>query len=60
MKTTSDGIEVSSRSWYYLLDFNDKDNWDYMQIKFNKMKLHDLTYEEYMQLFKHAAFKEFN
>ena len=55
MKTLADNTTVSSRTYYYLLDFNDNDNWTYMQKHFNKTKLKDLTVKEYIQLFEHAT-----
>ena len=30
MKTLSDGIEVSARSYYYMLDWNEVNEWGYM------------------------------
>lgn len=55
MKTLSDGIEVIERTWYYLLDFNDRNNWEFIMQSFNKTKLHDLTINEYKQLFIYAT-----
>jgi hypothetical protein len=55
MKTLSDGTEVSPRSYYYLLDFNDRDEWKYMTGVFNKMKLSDLTIDEYKKIFEYAT-----
>jgi len=58
MKKLADGTEVTSRSYYFLLDFNDRDNWKTIQEKFSKMKLHELTREEYKTLFSHATQQE--
>jgi hypothetical protein len=55
MKTLSDGIGVTERTWYYLLDFNDRNNWEFIMQSFNKTKLHDLTINEYKQLFIYAT-----
>lgn len=55
MKKTADGFEVVDRTWYYLLDFNDRTNWKYIRDNFNKERLLDLTRTEYKQLFKHAT-----
>jgi len=55
MKTLSDGTVVSARTFYYLLDFNDRDNWEFITKSFNKTKLHDLTIIEYSQLFDHVT-----
>lgn len=55
MKKTADGFEVVDRTWYYLLDFNDRTNWKYIRDNFNKERLLDLTRAEYKQLFKHAT-----
>jgi hypothetical protein len=58
MKTTIDGCEVYSRVYYYLLDFNEYDNWKYISEKFNKEKLRDLTGDEIRQLFEYATQKD--
>jgi len=58
MKTAIDGCEVYSRVYYYLLDFNEYDNWKYISEKFNKEKLRDLTGEEIRQLFEYATQKD--
>ena len=55
MKELSDGCVVSARTYYYLLDFNERDEWKYIQEKFNKTKLNDLTFYEYLDLFKYAT-----
>jgi hypothetical protein len=31
MKELSDGTQVVARMYYYLLDFNDMTNWDYIR-----------------------------
>jgi len=55
MKKLADGIEVAARTYYYLLDFNERYNWEFMQQTFNKMRLCDLTIVEYRKLFEHAT-----
>jgi hypothetical protein len=58
MKTLSDGNVVTSRSYYYLLDFNEYDNWEYMRNTFNTCKLHELTLDQYKLMFIHATNKD--
>lgn len=55
MKTLADGVEVNSRTWYYLLDFNDRTGWEFMMKEFNKMRIMDLTIEQYIKLWVHAT-----
>lgn len=55
MKTLADGIEIPARTYYYLLDFNERYAWKYMHETFNKQRLCDLTIEEYRGLFEHAT-----
>jgi len=55
MKTLADGTEVSARTYYYLLDFNDRFQWEAMIQFFNKKRLCDLTIDEYRKLFDHAT-----
>lgn len=55
MKTLADGTEVSARSYYYLLDFNDITRWEYMIKHFDKNRLMDLTIDEYRELFTYAT-----
>ncbi len=58
MKTLADGTEVSARSYYYLLDWNELNEWYYMMQEFGKFKLMDLTIAEYYQLFNEATMSE--
>ena len=60
MKTLIDGFEVSARSYYYLLDWNEVNEWKYMADNFNKATLKELTLEEYKQLFEYAVNNELN
>lgn len=56
MKTLKDGTRVSSRTYYYLLDFNDDyENGRVMKELFNKDRLCDLTIDEYKKLFEIAS-----
>ena len=55
MKQLSEGINVSSSTYYYLLDYNDRTNWDYIQSEFGKTKLASLHKEEYKKLFQKAT-----
>lgn len=55
MKTLADGKEVTARTYYYLLDFNERYQWEYMFTTFNKKRLCDLNIEEYRNLFTHAT-----
>ena len=58
MKYTSDGVSVYSRLYYYLLDYNEYDNWQTINSKFGKTKLNELTYAEFQILFEIATKKD--
>ena len=58
MKTLSDGTEVSARSYYYLLDWNEQNMWQFISENFNKGRLMDLTISEYKKLFIEATTKD--
>ncbi len=60
MKTLIDGFEVSLRSYYYLLDWNELNEWEYFTQEFNKTRLCDLTRVEYKRLFNTATLYEMN
>lgn len=60
MKTLSDGNEVTSRSYYYLLDWNEVNEWAYIAKEFKKARLCDLTTEEYKKLFEYATKNDLN
>lgn len=47
MKTLKDGYEVSSRSYYYLLDWNEVNELQYISECFGKTRLIDLNKNEY-------------
>ena len=55
MKTLADGTTVAARTWYYLLDWNDRDNFRFMHEMFDKKRLMDLTIDEYIILWKEAT-----
>lgn len=59
MKILSDGTQVSPRGYYYLLDWNDSDNWKFMHENFDNSRLHSLNIEQYKILFKHATESDF-
>lgn len=60
MKTLADGTQVPSRTYYYLLDFNDVDNKEFIAEKFNKHRLCDLNIDEYQKLFVEATIRDDN
>lgn len=55
MKTLADGSQVSSGSFYFLLDFNDKDNWNIISGLWGEKKLSELNIQQYIYLFKKAC-----
>ena len=55
MKELSDGTQVTARSYYFLLDFNDRDGWKTLVDNFNVRRLHDLNKEQYIRLFELAT-----
>lgn len=55
MKELADGTTVIARTYYYLLDFNDWDNWKFLFETFGKKRLCDLNITEFRILFKHAT-----
>lgn len=59
MKKLIDDSEVSSRSYYYLLDWNDQDGKETMMRLFSKVRLCDLELYEFKELFKLAVKTEF-
>ena len=58
MKTLADGTEVVARSYYFLLDWNEQDEWETLIRLFNVKRLCDLNIEQYTQLFNHATQQE--
>ena len=59
MKTLADNKDVSSKSYYYILDFIDSDR-RILERMFNKNSLSKLTYPEYIILFEHCTGFELN
>jgi hypothetical protein len=55
MKVLKNGEQVTSRSYYFLLDFNDRDGWKTLVNEFNVTKLHELNKEQYIRLFEIAT-----
>ena len=55
MKTLSDRTEVTSRMYYYLLDFNEMTDREFIRNSFQKNALNELTITEFLQLFEHAT-----
>jgi hypothetical protein len=60
MKKLADGTTVTSRSYYFLLDFNDRDNWEIISSLWGVMKLNELNKHQYLYLFKKAVEQEIN
>lgn len=59
MKTLSDGKTVTSRTFYYLLDWRDRHHDEHpLRTMFNKERLHDLTLREYIELFETATIQD--
>ena len=50
--------KVPQRCWYYLLDFNDNDNFETINKKYNKKGLHELSIEQFWELFYIASNKD--
>ena len=55
MKELSDGTKVVARMYYYLLDFNDRTNWNYIRNVPQKDAVRELNKAEFIQLFQHAT-----
>ena len=60
MKLLTDGIEVTSRSYYFLLDWNEANEYSFIMSTFGKSRLKDLTISEYKELFIHAMNTDLN
>jgi hypothetical protein len=60
MKFLNDGVGVTSASYYYLLEWNEKNNKKFISEKFNKHRLCELDKEEYLILWLNATTDEFN
>lgn len=59
MKELADGNEVPSRIYYYLLDWNDINQWEYIFRSFKKGRLCDLNLNEFKQLFLYASSEDY-
>lgn len=59
MKRLFDDHEVSARVYYYLLDWNEHNNWEYIQKTFDKQRLCDLTLNQYKMLFAYATSEDY-
>lgn len=60
MKTLIDDVEVPARGYYYLLDWNERDEWETILNKFNTGKLCELEIHQYKELFKIATESDYN
>ena len=58
MKELADGTQVSSRSFYYLLDYNDRNDRRPMIDLWGVERLKDLNIQQYTYLFKHVTNQE--
>jgi hypothetical protein len=59
MKQLADGKQVAARTYYYLLDYMDK-NFDNQPLykAFGKIRLCDITIDEYVQFFERCTKKD--
>jgi len=55
MKTLSDGKNVSAKSYYFLLEWNEQNKKQYIQETFNKNRLCDLELSQYIILWDFAT-----
>lgn len=55
MKELADGTKVPSRTYYYLLDWNELDNKNFIVKEFSKQRLCDLNRVEYKRLLNKAT-----
>lgn len=55
MKSLGDKTGVYDRMYYYLLDWNDQNEWEYIITNFNKTKLNELTQREFIELWEFAT-----
>lgn len=60
MRVLYDDTSVNSRSYYFLMDWNNNDNSNFIYKKFGKTDFYSLTIEEYMLLWLHATTTEYN
>jgi len=55
MKTLIDDVEVAARGYYYLLDWNERDEWKTICSIYPSGRLCDLDINQYIQLFEIAT-----
>ena len=55
MKKTVDGVAQLPRIWYYLLDYNDQNNWETIEFLYKTNKLSELTDAQFKNLFYVAS-----
>jgi hypothetical protein len=60
MKELADGSQVTSRGFYFLLDWNDQNNWQIIFNLYGIMRLHELNKHQYTYLMEHAMTDELN
>ena len=60
MKILIDDTEVPARGYYYLLDWNERDEWKTILNKFNTGRLCELEIYQYKELFKIATESDYN
>jgi len=60
MKKLVCGFEVSSRSYYFLLDWLDMNGREFIVKGYKKIRLFDLSRDEYTALWLHATTEEYN
>ena len=60
MKTLADGTQVSSRGFYFLLDWNDRNDKKIISDLYGVMRLHELKKHQYLYLMEKAMTDELN
>lgn len=55
MKKSSDNYNIPPRVWYYLLDWNEQNQWEAIWSWHGTRKLSDLTFHEVVGLYEHAV-----
>jgi len=60
MNELADGTKVPSRTYYYLLEWNEFDNKEFMVREFAKQRLCDLNRVEYKRLLNKATTYDLN
>jgi hypothetical protein len=59
-KNTKDNKQVPDRIWYYLLDWNERDEWETIWSRFGVNKLHECTKEQIISLFDTASRSDYS